>query len=98
MANVEVKDVEEFVEVKQIKKFIVKKYILEMSREEAQFLIDLLGHVGGSPYTSRRKYSASIFDALEKTQSLSFPSGAQDIKPCHGQIVVEDTWLLEEKK
>lgn len=80
MATAELKDIEEFVEVKQIKRIVTKKYVVEMSQEEVQFLVDLLGRVGGSPDCSRRKYASSIFDALSKLQGISFPSGAYDIK------------------
>lgn len=37
---------------------------LELTPEEAQLLIDLLGRVGGNPMESRRKFSISISSAL----------------------------------
>ncbi len=92
MATAELKDIETFVEVKQIKRIVTKKYIVEMSKVEVQFLVDLLGHVGGSPYCSRRKYGQAIFDALSKTPGISFPSGACDIKPMPGLINVENSF------
>lgn len=97
MATAELKDIEEFVEVKQIKSVITKKYVVQMSKVEVQFLVDLLGYVGGSPDCSRRKYGQAIFDALSKTPGISFPfpSGACDIKPMPGAIIVEDTFFKE---
>ena len=95
MATAELKDIEEFVEVKQIKSVITKKYVVQMSMIEVQFLVDLLGYVGGSPDCSRRKHGQAIFDALVKLKGISFPSGACDIKPMPGLVNVEDTFFKE---
>lgn len=37
---------------------------LTLSQDEIQFLFDVTGNIGGSPFTSRRRHSDSIRDAL----------------------------------
>lgn len=40
--------------------------VLELTQDEAQFLMDILCCVGGSPSDSRRKYERSITDVLNE--------------------------------
>ena len=50
--------------------------VLTLSKEEAETLLAILGRVGGSPVTSRRKYAQSIFYALGDL-SLNYNSAGE---------------------
>jgi hypothetical protein len=53
------------VEIKPAQPAVFEETIfLELSKDEAQFLIDVLGAVGGSPLSSRRKHSKDIIQSL----------------------------------
>lgn len=39
---------------------------LSLTKDQAQFLIDVLSHIGGCPEFSRRKYSDNLVKRLEK--------------------------------
>ena len=48
---------------------VKEKYILELSKDEAQTLLDVVRHIGGSSST-RRKHTNAISFALGETGSL----------------------------
>jgi hypothetical protein len=48
------------------------KVTLELSKEEAETLLAILGRVGGSPYHSRRQYAGAIYDALLTLSGLKY--------------------------
>ena len=46
-------------------KKVIEKVMLELSQEEAQFLMDVVGAtITGDPLTSRRKFTDEIYHAL----------------------------------
>jgi hypothetical protein len=47
---------------------------LKLSRQEAQFLRDIVSNIGGSPQASRRKHADSIREAL---QGVGYDSSVQ---------------------
>ena len=58
----------------------VEEYVLTLSKEEAQFVLNYLGHtVTGSP-DSLRKYADSVYSALRLAglvPSVSFPNNIE---------------------
>lgn len=43
----------------------VETITIEIDRKEAETLIDVLGHISGCPEYSRRKYTQSVYDAID---------------------------------
>ena|ERR1700748_1819516 len=41
-----------------------RKVIIELTREQAQFIFDVLQHVGGDPKTSRRRHAQEVLHTL----------------------------------
>ena len=53
---------------------------LELSKDEAEALLSVLGKVGGSPSTSRRKFIAPIYDALFGLKLDYSDTGSSDLR------------------
>lgn len=54
----------EKVQVEVVKPVQETVYVITLSKDEAFTLRHILSKVGGSPYTSRRKYADAIYSAL----------------------------------
>jgi hypothetical protein len=78
MAIAKIEDREVEVIVRQTKNEPV--ILLELSKEEASTLYDILKRIGGCPDTTRRKYAQSIFDAMAKATGHSRWDSATDVR------------------
>jgi len=75
----------EVVEVVEVVTKVTDRTVrLDLTEEEAQFLSDVLHHVGGNPAKSRRLHEPAISDALAE---LDIFPGAGDLR---GSIYFED--------
>lgn len=52
--------------------------VLELTQDEAQFVVDLLGAVGGSPTGSRRRHADAVDAALRKAGVIRAYGGPDD--------------------
>jgi len=50
----------------KLTKLFIEEVVLNLTKDEAQFLYDVLQAVGGSPKYSRRKFEGSISDSLKE--------------------------------
>lgn len=70
----------------------VVKFNLELSKEEASTLLDVLKRVGGNATTSRRKYSeavlAALVDAGVESEQSDLPYGSLRFE----QTLYDQTW------
>lgn len=58
------------VEVVKVTTETIDQFTLTLNRAEAQFLMDLCGKVGGCPFSTRRKHSQAVYDALKYSNKL----------------------------
>jgi hypothetical protein len=72
-----------------------KDTTLILTEREAQFLADLLAHVGGDPYKSRRKYAANISHALSAVKIQPHPRTPDILRDVH---CVDTARLIKEAK
>lgn len=87
-AKIIVKEVESVVMVPHVT--TSRRYILEMSKDEAQTIMDILMFVGGNPERSRRGHCQSILSVLYSAIGLSGSSNRDDLKPLAGRIMFDD--------
>lgn len=69
------------------------KYILTLSKDEAQVLKDILARVGGCPYTTRRNHTNAISNALEGVgifSQVGHNDPTNDIDPRNSSIYFLD--------
>lgn len=66
--------------------YVINSVCLTLSSEEAEFLGDILGCIGGSPDSSRRRLSDEIRNALRKA-GVKFYNVPPDF---YGTITFED--------
>jgi len=50
----------------KVTKLFIEEIVLNLTKEEAQFLYDVLQTVGGCPKHSRRKFEEGISDSLKE--------------------------------
>lgn len=56
----------------------IESVTLTLSEHEAQFLVDILNHIGGCPDTSRRMHADSLSKALKGARVYGI--GSEDIR------------------
>ena len=82
------------IHTKQVEKTVIVQeeiVTLELSREEAQLLTDVLSRIGGCPRNSRRKFATEIERVLREN-GVEYQSSFRDGEPVptdiHGQIMI----------
>ena len=66
-------------------------YVFELTQDEAQFLVDVMGCVGGDVVTSRRRFADVFNEALE---SFGFESKWADDSDKKGGIIFKKEKIL----
>ena len=73
--------IEKRVEVKLVEQEVaIEEYVLTLSKEEAQFVLNYLGHTVTGSTNSLRKYADSVYSALRRAglvPSVSFPNNIE---------------------
>lgn len=69
--------------VEKVERVVVEEVasgvVLTLDNDEAQFLRDVMGLIGGNPYHSRRRHADSIYQVLSSLGFCTPVGGARDL-------------------
>ena len=81
--------------ITDIKRSGIESLKLTLNKEEIQFLVDVLNHIGGTSENSRRKIARAIRDALSNAGVNTDPRSPRDLT---GNLCFDDIPPVKNKK